>query len=321
MTVVLFAAIVFAGIAAPHLVAFDRSEPIVAIALWMSSLALRALGAVFIAVWLIFFFPATDLFHAVTHWCWHAVVPLIAAHLGFSGHSLADAAAIGPSFVLALSALSVAVGVARAARSLRRHLRRASIGPGPRGSVVVGGQEVLLAAIGIRSPKVVVSAGALLLLDDDELEAGLEHERGHIRRGHRFVLIFAELCRSLGRFAPGTRTAMRELAFHLERDADRWTLRCRHDRYALASAVCKSALSAGPTPAYAALGGDGARTVERVEAIMDGSVAEARPHHALRALAIASVVVTIAFAAEVPSTVAAGQAELRTAQPVHHCPD
>ena len=320
MMVVLFATIVLAGIAAPHLLASDRAEPVVAIALWLSSLALRALTALFVAVWVIFFFPATDVFHALTHWCWHTVLPLIAAHLGFSGHVLGDAAAVAPSFVLAASAVSVGFGVVRAARSLRRLLTRTSIGPGPRDSVIVGGESVLLAAVGLRRPKVVVSAGALLLLDDDELEAGLEHERGHIRRGHRFILVFAEFCRSLGRFVPGTRRAMSDLCFHLERDADRWALAHRQDRYALASAVCKSALSARTTPAYSALGGGGGRVADRVRAIVDES--DVRPQWRLvtRIVAVASVAVTLGFATAMPATVAAGEAQLRSAQPAHHCP-
>ena len=320
MMVVLFAAVVLTGIAAPHLLATDRGEPVAAITLWLASLALRALAAVFVAIWVIFFFPATDVFHALTHWCWHTVLPLIAAHLGFSGHALGDAAAVAPSFVLAASAVSVGFGVARAARSLRRLLTRTSIGPGPGDSVIVGGESVLLAAVGLRRPKVVVSAGALLLLDDDELEAGLEHERGHIQRGHRFILVFAEFCRSLGRFVPGTRRAMADLRFHLERDADRWALAHRQDRYALASAVCKSALSAGATPAYSALGGGGGRVADRVRAIVDESDAGPPRRIATRLLAAGSVAVTLAFVIAIPATVAAGQAQLRSAQPVHHCP-
>ena len=74
----------------------------------------------------------------------------------------------------------------------------------------------------------------------DELAAGLDHERGHIARRHRFVLLFAELCRAPARLVPGTRHAVREVRFHLERDADRWALARRHDPYALAGAICKA---------------------------------------------------------------------------------
>ena len=320
----LFGAIVLATIGLPHIVTLDRAEPALAVALWLSSLALRALCGVFIAIWVVFFLPATTMFDALTHWCWHAVLPLITAHLGLSGHNVGDIATIAPSFLLAASALSVSVGVARAARSVRRLLTRSSIGAGPSGSVIVGGQEVVVAAAGLHRPKLVVSAGALLVLDDDELEAGLEHERGHIRRHHRFILMFAELCRALGRFLPGTSKAMGELAFHLERDADAWALARRHDRYALASAICKAALSVEPSPAFAALGGtgDGGRLTDRVSAIVDDSP-ERRSGYArwaLRALGTASVMVTLLFTMALPATVAAGQAELSAAQPVHHCP-
>jgi len=61
---------------------------------------------------------------------------------------------------------------------------------------------VLVAAAGLRKPRVVVSAGALLNLDDEELAASLDHEHGHIVRRHRYVLVAAELCRALARLFP-----------------------------------------------------------------------------------------------------------------------
>jgi hypothetical protein len=300
----------------------DRADPVAAVALWLSSLALRALSAIFIALWLVMFLPATALFDALTHWCWHTVLPLIATHLGFSGHNLADAATIAPSFVLAASAISVGFGAARAARTVRQLLRRGSIGAGPRGSVIVGGHEVLVAAAGLHRPKLVVSPGALMLLDDDELAAGLEHECGHIQRRHRFILLFAELCRALGRFLPGTRRAMSELTFHLERDADAWALARRHDRYALASAICKTALSHGHGPAFASLAGGGSRLTDRVEAMVDeSSTAEiGHPSRRLRCAAGASMLLTLMLVTALPVTVANGKARLNSTDSVHHCP-
>jgi hypothetical protein len=317
----LFAAVVVGGVALPHALQLDRCEPMSAVILWVSSLALRALTALFLAAWLVFFLPATALFNAVTHWCWHAVVPLVTTHLGFSGHNVADVATVAPSFVLAASALSVSYGVARAARSVHRLLNRDSIGPGPRGSVIVGSGEVVLAAAGLHRPKLVVSAGALVLLDDEELDAGLEHERGHIQRRHRFILVFAELCRSLGRFLPGARTAITELNFHLERDADAWALARRHDRYALASAICKAALSRHPTTVYAAVSGGGNRLADRVQAIVhEPSSTPPRTAGIVRLLAAGSASVALAFTLVLPATVALGNARWGSAQPVHHCP-
>jgi len=77
-------------------------------------------------------------------------------------------------------------------------------------------------------------------LDDEELAASLEHERGHVARRHRFALVIAEVCRASARALPGTRHAVAELIFHLERDADRLVVDRLHDPAALASAICKA---------------------------------------------------------------------------------
>lgn len=149
----------------------------------------------------------------------------------------------------------MAVGVVRAARTVHRLLKRHALRPGPRESVIVGGAEVLLAAAGMRRPRVLVSAGALIALDDAELSAGPDHERGHIARRHRYLLVLAQLLYALGRLVPGSRQALRELSFHLERDADRWSLARRNDRQALARVITKAAtsrpLAASTTPASA----------------------------------------------------------------------
>ena len=112
--------------------------------------------------------------------------------------------------------------------------------------------ELLVAAAGLRRPRVLVSAGALLALDDDELEASLEHERGHIARRHRYVLVVSELSAYIaakGAIVALTKTLGRELApenitvnavapgvidtpqLHVDADSAGVTLAAMHDRY------------------------------------------------------------------------------------------
>lgn len=313
------AALLILGISAPHLLPLSSASPPVAATIWLSALCLRALTVLFVALYLVLFLPYTKLFSAVTHWCWHAVLPLLATHLGLNGHRVGDAAVIVPAFVLAFSLISVAVGVVRAARSVRALLTRSSLGLGPGDSMIVSGPEVLLAAAGITRPRVFVSAGALTTLDDDELAAGLDHERAHIAHRHRFVLVFAELCRSLARFVPGTCTTMSELHFHLERDADHWALARRHDPYALASGICKAAASrATPTPGLVLLAGRGQAT-RRVDELIEGPAAA--PGRALRRgsrlLAIAMACFVVALVASVAATVAASTKQVPLEQPRH----
>jgi Zn-dependent protease with chaperone function len=243
------------AIGLPHVLQLERSSPALAASIWFSGLVLRALAAVFIVLYAVFFLPSTALFQAVTHWCWHTVLPIITTHLPVDGHTLGALATVLPAFVLAGSLTWVAAGLWRAARAVRAVLLRSAVGVGPEASTVIEDGDVVVAAAGLRRPQVIVSAGALRTLDDEELAASLAHERGHIVRRHRWVLVAAELLRALGRFLPGTSRAADELLFHLERDADAFALAGRHDPAALASAICKAAGASAPTAASLALGG------------------------------------------------------------------
>ena len=309
------------GIALPHMLRLAGSRPMTAATLWMVSLGLRALLVSFGVLYLAFLLPGTDVFTEFTHWCWHTVLPVLTTHLGLDGHRVGDAATILPGLVAMTSLLSVVLGVARGTRAVRRWLARHSLGPGPADSVIVPGREVMMAAAGLKRPRVVVSAGALLELDDEELAAGLDHELGHIARRHRYLLVVAELCRGVGRIVPGAGRASRQLDFHLERDADRWALR-RHDRLALASVICKAA-EARPQGSYVGtLGLTGTGAPERLGELVHGSPG---PEHrsramALNAAAIAMVCATLLAAAVVPSAALAGAAQLGSQQQLRHCP-
>jgi len=310
-------AVALAVIALPHALRLEHAPPGVAVSLWLAALTARALTAVFAAVWLMLFLPATQLFDAVSHWCWHTVVPLLATHLGLSGHRIADLATLIPLLALAVSGVWVAYGIVRAARSVRR-LLSARVGTGPRGSVIVGGPAVVLAAAGIRRPQVVVSAGALTRLDDAELAAGLDHERGHIERRHRYLLVVSELCAGLARFLPGSRRAATELSYHLERDADAWALSRRHDPFALASAICKAAVGGSePTLALSSLGGSG-RVGDRVRALISPPDVSRRAIGRLKGLAILSAIACLALAVALPASVAVA-GPVRDSASVEHC--
>lgn len=307
------------GIALPHLLELRRGSPTAAAMLWLSSLALRALSGLLVTLFLILYLPSTALFQAVAHACWHAVLPLAAAHLGLEGHRLADAAVTIPALLLMASLLWVAVGVVRAARAVHRLVTRHALRPGPRDSIIVGGTEVVLAAAGVRRPRVLVSAGALIALDDEELSAGLDHERGHIARLHRYVLLVAQVLFALGRFVPGSVRAMRELSFHLERDADRWSLGRHNDRLALARVIAKAArgrpVAAGVTLTPLA----GAGVLERIRQLVeDGRPVRPRTQTALRILAAGMVAITVALGALLPMSVAANAERLPSAS-VRHC--
>ena len=307
MTVAL-ASVVAAGIALPHLLRLQRAAPITACVLWLTSMALRALAGLLAVTFLLFVLPRTEFFESVTHWCLHAVLPGLADELNVEGHGLGDAVLLLPGIALGVSLLAACVRTARSARVARRLVHRHVLGSGPGGSVIISGPEVAFAVAGLARPRIVVSAGALAALDDAELAAGLDHERGHIVRRHRFVILTAAALGALGWMIPGTRRAAAEIAFHLERDADHWALDRRNDRLALASVIYKAAAETKEPrpPAMASLGETGVR--ERLGQLLDDD--PRRPSHptvaALNALAAAMVACTLLLAALLPTAAVAG---------------
>lgn len=146
------AALIAVVVVAPHRLAHSALPPTTGIALWSGVLALRALIALSLAVIALLYLPATELFGLLTRWCLHAVVPFLATHLGFDGHRLGDAAVLVPVLVIAGFTLSAAFALSRAALAARDWVRRDVLGAGPRGSVIVGGSKVLVAAAGLRAP-------------------------------------------------------------------------------------------------------------------------------------------------------------------------
>lgn len=315
------AAVVVLALTSPFLLPLERVGPATAATLWFASLLLRAATAAFAAVFVVLYVPTTQAFSLLTHWCWHAALPFAAAHLGLSGHQIGDVALVAPAFFIALSVASVCVGLWRAARRIRALLGRLAIGSGPGGSLVVGDTQVVVAATGLRRPRVIVSSAALATMDDEELAASLDHERGHIARRHRWVLTVAELCRALARFVPGTSRGYDELLLALERDADAWALRRRHDPAALASAICKAARSRSRpvrVPALALSGSDA--FTRRVEELLDGPPSiSRRADRLVRAVAVLTAVLTLGSLAALPVAATAGVREAARAAYVPAC--
>lgn len=306
-------ALALAGLLAlPHLLPQSRLAPSDGILLWSAVLGLRAALAVCLAIVFVLFVPATQLFTLLTQWCIHAVIPFFATHLGFDGHSLGGAAILVPALVTAASLLSVSFGAWRGARAVRRWLQRSALGPGPERSVIVGGSDVVVAAAGLRAPRVVVSAGALLRLDDAELRAGLQHEWGHVIRRHRYISLFGQGCRAVSRFLPGGAAAVNALQLHLERDADDYAVRQTGDPLALASAICKAAgAEAMPSgPAFAGLGGSSVPERLRLLARGSGAANSRLGTNAARIAASVMIALTLGLGAATPTLAASGLDQL-----------
>jgi bla regulator protein blaR1 len=286
MSLAALVAAVLAGIALPHVLQLRRADPATAGVLWGVGLGLRALLVLGTVVGALVLLHPGHLLRAFAEWpC--------------AGHRMAGhaAAALG-GLALSVSLAFAVVRLAQATLAVRR-LVRGSLGQGPDNSVIVGGEDVVLAAAGLTRPRLLVSAGALAQLDDAELHAALAHEHAHIRRYHRYVLLYGEFCRVLGRPLPGTNHAVRQLRFHLERDADRSAVRSRADRLALASAICKAATGTPARPRLVPLGGDG--TAARVRELLES--APGRASRRLQALAAGATTLAVGVALSMPATV------------------
>ena len=246
-----------------------RLTPLTGVILWLAVLCVRALTVLISALLLVSYLPATQLFERATGWCLHAVVPFLAAHIDFSGHRLGELAILLPSLALALSLVVALFGLWRAGHSVKNRLSTATLGDGPRQSIVIGGPEVIVAAAGVRKARIVISTGALTTLDDEELAAGLEHEQGHIERRHSYVFLLARLLFCVARPAPGSRHALDELQFHLERDADEYAVARTGNPLALATTIGKAARTPilASRPGLATL--SGADTPMRMRLLLD----------------------------------------------------
>lgn len=311
------AALALAGIALPHLVRLDRARPVTAALLWTAALTIRALAAISLALYALLVFPDTSAYRVLTHWCEQTVAPLIGLQVDIHGHAIGAVAVLVPVVAVAGALLVAAGRMARALRSVRALVTERALGVGPEGSVIVGGPDVVVAAAGLARPQIVVTAGALATLDDDELAAGLAHERGHIARRHHLVLGYVELCRAVAAALPGTRRAVGELRFQLERDADDWALRHDHDPYALASAICKAAtLRSAPT--VVALGGGAVQ--RRVDELIAKPATPRGRRHVIDAAAVLLACVALSSIVALPAQALAGGAGNVVPHTEHECP-
>ncbi|MDA0183666.1 M48 family metalloprotease [Solirubrobacter phytolaccae] len=297
-----------AAIALPHALKLDRAPAGFTSAIWLSALLLRALASVGVAVAAEVYLPITGLLEPFGAWCAGAL----------SSHTVTDAVFGLPALALAGSLLFSVGGLFVAARRVRGLVRDTAIGAGPGGSIVLSDGALLVAVAGLRRPQVVVSAGALVELDEAELRAGLDHERGHIALRHRYLLVAGELARAVGRFLPGTSAAARELTFALERHADSYALSRRHEPAVLASAICKAARGAFAAPALS-LGGGVVTRRARLLLEADPEAKPPRPHPGLVALAPAMAVLVVGAALALPFAAHAGYHEKHRLGTPHTC--
>ncbi len=317
MTSTLSATVGLIGLAAlAPLLPLDRAAPLAAAGAWLSAVAARAILVVLVALLAVFYAPA-PLIGTIGHWCIELSVPFNDLDIAITGHMLAQVLVITPAAVATVSLCHALARTWSQARRVSRLLDTERLWTAPGNAAVIAGSGVFVATAGISKPRLVVSTGALVALDDAELAASLDHERGHIRRGHRFILLTCDVLMGLARFVPGASAARPEIVYHLERDADQWSLRRHHDPVVLARAICKAALT--PTAGPALTGLATGRTVRRVETLLRTDRGLAPRRRAVTGMSIGIALTCVLALSAVPATAAAGVHEWRHHQPERHC--
>ena len=167
-------------IASPHLIARRSLPAVVGTIIWFSALLGRAGVVVTICVGLVAIAPDTRVFAEASDWFVHSVLPFALHSLGIEGDTLGHLATSVPFATVLGMAIAAAYGSWRSHRLVGRWLDRACLGPGPSGCHIVGGSRVVFATAGVLRPRVIVSMGALMSLEDRELRAGIEHEQAQI---------------------------------------------------------------------------------------------------------------------------------------------
>ncbi|MFJ9840339.1 M56 family metallopeptidase [Kitasatospora sp. NPDC101155] len=154
-----------------------------------------------------------------------------------------------PAAAGALLALALAAVGARAGRARRRHravLDVVAVRDRRWGALVLEHAHPTIYCLPGRRSRVVLSRGALRLLDERQLAAAVAHEHGHIRGRHHLFRLPADTFALLLGPLPLARLGRSEVALLLEMAADDAAL-AKVSRGELASALCALATS-GPAP-------------------------------------------------------------------------
>lgn len=236
-----FALVLNAG---ARLLPLERVPAPAAIAIWLCVLSMGALGTIAMVATTIAYLPTTTIYSLIAGFCLHATLPIAPPHFDISGHTALHLAVTVPLTGLLLSMLWLVFRLARGWWVIRGQLRR-SVLVDQRWTLIED-ENIVIGVPLLGRRRIIVSDAALRLMDPPELEAGIQHEAGHIRRGHRWIILIGRSLAALSFAIPGTRRAETNLFHALERDADEYAIRQTGDPLSLASAICKAALGPGP---------------------------------------------------------------------------
>ncbi|WP_328747217.1 M56 family metallopeptidase [Streptomyces sp. NBC_00285] len=239
------------------------------------------------------------------------VMALTAQYASPGGAAAGAAGAVLTLAVLGRTAWCVGHSAVRIRRARREHREVLDMVGRPdttRGIVVLDHEEPAAYCLPGRHRRTVITTGALRVLDDDQLEAVLTHERTHQAERHDAVLAWAQALTHAFPRVPLFRTAEAEIARLVEMRADDMAA-ARSGRLTTAAALLAVAGGRAPAVALAAGGSTASRRVRRL-------IEPCRPLSRLRIVAGS---LTAAVALAVPLLVVGGPAAAATQS--NYCPN
>jgi len=240
----------------------DHVSPREGIVVWASASAAFVLAVVGAGITLTA--PTHLLVHGL-HDLFHACAAAVA---GLDDHG--GSRALGPTgaAVAGLAAVTVAAGVTRTVwRHRQERIRHrwmtdlvGRVLPGPEMVCLDVDQPAVYCLAG-RPGRIVLTRGALRVLEGDELAAAVAHEREHLRSRHHVLLAVADGLARVFPFVPLVTQARRQLRYLVELAADDVAAR-RHGPWPLSRAI--TAVAAGSVPGNG-LGANTGNLLSRVE--------------------------------------------------------
>jgi Zn-dependent protease with chaperone function len=181
----------------------------------------------------------------------------------------ATVAGLGLALAGAVVARSAVMAVSHV-RATRRHARQhaeAARLVGRRepslGAVLVDHAQPAAYCVAGPHPTVILTTGALQVLQPDQLDAVLAHERAHLAYRHHHLLAIARIGRQILPFIPLARDAAVQITRLVEMHADDAATGAG-DAAPLASALVVLAAAGGPVPGLAAAATDAVQRIQRL---------------------------------------------------------
>ena len=214
--------------------------------------------------------------------------------------------------VLARTALTAVAHFRAAGRQALHHAQTARLIGKPEpalGAMLVEHAQPAAYCVAGRQPTVILTTGAVQVLDPGQLDAVLAHERAHLTGRHHRLLALARIGREVLPFLPLMRDAEEQVARLVELHADDAATRARDPRL-LATALVVLAAAASPAPALAAGATD---SVQRIHRLLGPSEPLGRARRQLLRATAAALALTPVLLALTPAVIALALGKLPTA--------